>query len=101
MNKGTIQAAGDLDTIINKYAHPVIELYFSKKVPLIPNWTMENDHLKSAKLTSNEEKIALLQQVFANPQVRDAQISQIKIVKADLESAYHTMIKYEGITNAN
>ncbi|GAF41949.1 multidrug ABC transporter ATPase [Agrilactobacillus composti DSM 18527 = JCM 14202] len=91
LNHGTIQTTGSLQKILQQYAHPSLELYFHKQLPNLKGWKKVNDHLQPINNTS-ANYIDLLQQALANPEVHKQQLTNIKILKADLESAYHTLL---------
>ncbi|MBA1434735.1 ABC transporter ATP-binding protein [Bombilactobacillus bombi] len=90
LNQGSIQASGDVDTIIHHYANPFIELYFSQRLPQIEGWQKVGDHLKSIE---TEDFVSLLQVTLNNPLVQSNQLTNIKIIRANLEAAYNNLLE--------
>ncbi|KRL12416.1 ABC transporter ATP-binding protein [Schleiferilactobacillus perolens] len=97
LNDGLIQTTGSVEDIIAHYAHPSLELFFHGKVPTgLTGWRRENDHLTSADTTKTNNYTELLQTALSKPEIKNYQLTDIKITKADLESAYHTLLGGES-----
>ncbi|MDC7952641.1 ABC transporter ATP-binding protein [Liquorilactobacillus mali] len=98
LNHGLIQAKGSLEKILQTYARPSLELYFERTLPSLKGWKIENGHLKLANLGSKTHYITVLKNVLSDPKVNQNQLVNIRIIKADLESAYQTLLE-KRITN--
>ncbi|MBZ2405033.1 ABC transporter ATP-binding protein [Liquorilactobacillus hordei] len=100
LNNGAIQATGSLEEILQIYARPSLELYFEKAMPSLKGWKKEDNHLKLTNLNSNKQCITILKELLNNPQINQTPLMNIKIIKADLESAYQTLLE-KSISNEN
>mgnify|MGYP003362269924 CR=1 FL=1 len=96
LNHGQIQVTENLEKILQDYARPSLELYFEKPLPSLKGWKKENDHLKLAHLKNNTQCVTTLKRILNDPSVNQKQLTNIKIKKADLESAYQTLLGEEN-----
>ncbi|SCB73179.1 ABC transporter ATP-binding protein [Weissella bombi] len=94
LNNGVIQTSGSVKNIIDKYAHPFLKLYFKEKIPEdIPGWQSEDGYLKSTNLGSSDSNAKLVQTVLNKPELKEKTLTDIEIGKADLETAYRTLLR--------
>ncbi|WP_057875284.1 ABC transporter ATP-binding protein [Liquorilactobacillus aquaticus] len=92
LNHGILQTTGSLEEILQQYAQPSLELYFEGQLPDLKGWKEENGHLKSIGLKNNSY-VELLQETLGNPEIHKYQLTNIKFLKANLESAYHRLLE--------
>ncbi|KRL01151.1 ABC transporter ATP-binding protein [Liquorilactobacillus capillatus] len=101
LNNGMIQFAGALEDVIHKYARPSLKLYFDKQLPNLKGWRKNHDHLESLLSVDSEESyVSFLQRTLADPKVKQYQLNNIKILKANLESAYSRLLE-KRVCNEN
>ncbi|WEV51178.1 ABC transporter ATP-binding protein [Lactobacillus sp. ESL0731] len=95
LNHGQIMAQGKMDEIINRYAKPTIKLYFQGQPPQIKGWQKEKNCLINKHLSSGQNYLELVKGVLNQPELQDQQLLDLKIIPANLESAYHSLLKLE------
>ena len=100
LNQGIVQTTGSLERILQKFARPSLELYFNNQLPDLKGWERENDHLKLINLENNRTYVDYLQEALNDPEIKKHQLTNVKILKSNLESAYHTLLE-KRITGEN
>ncbi|GHP14165.1 ABC transporter ATP-binding protein [Lentilactobacillus fungorum] len=94
LNHGVIQATGSVKSIVQQYAHPSLELYFGKSISdNVAGWQRSDDHLHLINSSPHQNYAEVLQAALSNPIVQKSQLINVKILRADLESAYHTLLE--------
>lgn len=89
LNSGKIVAHGPLENIIDQYARPTVRLHFHDQAPHIAGWQSTGTILEPTKPVTNPG--AVIAEVLAAPAIQHHQLTDIEMVRADLESAFRAL----------
>lgn len=98
LNDGRIVASGTLDGIVRKHARASVVVKFAGSSPAIPGWKAAAEGIQPVEEPTDPSRA--IADLLANPAARGLKVDDIRIEKANLQSAYLAIIGEKEVDDA-